>query len=356
MNARVAAALLLLLVLIGGGAVQYYQQRQAEEPPGAGTLGQPLLKGLKAAEIASISIREPKAALTLQRKDAAWTIAERAGFPADIDRVRELVVKAIELKIGQAEPIGSADRARLKLDDSGTRVEFKAADGKAIASLLVGKKYFKSEPDNPDKAIGDGRFVLLPQEEKTVTIVSDPLAQATAKTADWIARTGFAAEKVKTLEVSPPQGEGWKIERDSDNTDWKLAGAKPAEKLEITKANAASYSLSSIELADVAPRDSRAEDTGLDKPTVVTANTFDALTYTLRIGKLEGDNYFATVAVAGEPKPEGKDAEERAKKLAERLPRERSLAEHTLLIAKSKLEDILKPRAALLAKKERAKK
>lgn len=356
MNARVAAALLLLLALIGGGALQYYQQRQSEKPPGAETLGQPLLKGLKAADIASISIREPKTALTLQRKDAAWTIAERAGFPGDLERVRDLVVKAIELKIGQAEPIGPADRARLKVDESGTRVEFKAADGKVIGNLLVGKKYFKSEPDNPAKAIGDGRFVLLPQEEKTVYVVSDPLVQATARSAEWIARTGFAAEKVKTLEVIPPQGEGWKIERATENTDWKLAGAKPAAKLEITKANAAAYSLSNVELADVAPSDSRTEDTGLDKPTVVTASTFDALTYTLKIGKLEGDNYYATVALAGEPKPEGKDAEERAKKLVERLPREKALAGHTLLIAKSKFEDILKPRGELLTKKEEAKK
>lgn len=355
MNARIAAILILLLVLIGGGALQYYQQGQSQKPPGAGTLGQPLLKGLQAADIASISIREPKAALTLQRKDAAWIIAERAGFPADIERVRDLVVKAIGLKIGQAEPIGAADRARLKVDDSGTRVEFKSADGKVIGSLLVGKKYFKSEPDNPDKAIGDGRFVLLPQEEKTVYVVSDPLVQASAKTAEWIARSGFAAEKVKTLQLSPREGEGWKIERAADNAGWKLAGSKAGEKLEITKANAAAYSLSSIELADVAPSDSRAEDTGLDKPTLVTANTFDGLVYTLKIGRLEGDLYYATVAVSGEPKPEGSDAQERARKLAERLPRERALAEHTLLIAKSKFEDILKPRTGLLARKEAKK-
>jgi hypothetical protein len=40
----------------------------------------------------------------------------------------------------------------------------------------------------------------------------------------------------------------------------------------------------------------------------------------------------------------------------ERLPRERALAAHTLLIAKPKFEDILKKRAELLEKKEGAKK
>ena len=34
--------------------------------------------------------------------------------PADVERVREFLLKAIELKVGQAEPLGAADRKRLK--------------------------------------------------------------------------------------------------------------------------------------------------------------------------------------------------------------------------------------------------
>jgi hypothetical protein len=355
MNARVAAIFVALLVLLGGGALYYFKQTRAEKPAGIGALGKPLLKGLKVADIASISIREPQAALTLERKDAGWTIAERAGFPADLDKVREFVVKAIELKIGQAEPLGAADRKRLKLDDSATRVEFRSTDGKPLASLLAGRKYFKSEPENPDKAIGDGRFVLLPSAENTVCIVSDPLLQASAKSADWISRTGFSAEKVQSLDYAPASGEGWKIERASEDAEWTFAGGKTADKVEPSRGNSAAYSLSSVDLADVAPKDAKPDETGLATPTVLTAHTFDGLTYTLKVGALKGDNYYATVAVAGEPKPEGKDAEERAKKLAERLPRERSLAAYTLLVPKSRIEDALKPRAELVAKKEEAK-
>ena len=118
----------------------------------------------------------------------------------------------------------------------------------------------------------------------------------------------------------------------------------------------ASYSLSRVELADVAPADANLEATGLDKPAVVTATTLDGLTYTLTVGKLSGDNHYATLAVAGEPKPEGKDAAERLKKISERLPREKALAGYTLLIPKSKLDDVLKKRADLLAQKEEKKK
>jgi hypothetical protein len=355
MNARFVGVLLVLLVALGGGALLVYQQHGARTVE-SDTLGQPLLKGLQASQVAAIVIRQPKDAITIQKKEERWTIAERSGFPADIDKVREFVVKAIGLKIGQIEPIGEKDRARLLLDAGGTAIEFLGADGKPLARLTAGKKYFKADPENAEKAGGDGRYLMLPGDEKRVVVVSDPLTQASTRSADWISKAGFAAEKVKTMEVRAAEGALWKIERSGDNADWKLIGARNDEKLDISKANAASYSLSLIELADVAPADAKPEATGLDKPMIVTAATLDGLTYTLKIGKLEGQNYFASIAIAGEPKPEGKDAEERLKKINDRLPREKALAAFTLLIPKSKLDDVVKKRAELLAKKEEKKK
>src|SRR5207344_3113871 len=115
------------------------------------------------------------------------------------------------------------------------------------------------------------------------------------KTADWISKAGIGAEKVKSLEVRAADGATWKVERSGDNADWKLAGARGDEKLEITKANAASYTFGQISIADVAAKDAKPEDTGLDKPAVVTAITLDGLTYVLRIGKPEGDNLYAAL-------------------------------------------------------------
>jgi hypothetical protein len=356
MNARFAGVLFILLFAIGGGALLVREQQASRPSAGTGTLGQPLLKDLQASQVAAIVIREPTAAITIARKDERWTIAERGGFPADVEKVRDFVVKAMALKVGQSEPIGEKDRARLLLDAGGTTIEFLGADGKPLAKLTAGKKYFKTEPENPEKANGDGRYVALPGDEKRVIVVSDPLSLASTRSADWISKAGFAAEKVKLMEVRFADGSGWKIERSGDNTDWKLAGARGDEKLEATRANAASYSLSLIELADVASADAKPEDTGLDKPTLVTATTLDGLIYTLKLGKLSGENYYASIAIAGTPKPEGKDAEERLKNINERLPREQALAAYVILIPKSKLEDILKKRAELLVKKEEKKK
>jgi hypothetical protein len=354
LSPRIVAILVVLLVVLGGAALLYQRQEAARRPANAATLGQVLLKDLKAADIASIRIAEGKSALTLARKDERWTVAELGGFPADFNKVRDFVIKAIELKAGQSEPIGDKDRPRLKLDESGTTVEFRGADGKPLRSLVVGKKYFKREVENPDKAIGDGRFVQLPSEPAIVYIVGDPLIQATTKTADWIDRSAFQVEKVKTLDVKFPDGGGYHIERSGDNADWKLAGLKPGEKLDVSRANAASYSLGLLDLADAQTKEA-AKDTGLDKPVEIKAVTLDGLSYDIKVGKPQGGDYFVSFTSSGIVKANEKDAE-RIKKLEERQAREKLLQNYVLLIPKGRLEDTLKKRPEFLEKKEDKKK
>lgn len=356
MSARALAVLVVLLVVLGGGALLYQRQQANERPQNAALLGKPLLKDLRAADVAAIRIAQPKSTLTVERKGDGWAIAERDGFPADVAKVRDFVLKMIELKVGQTAPLGPQDRARLNLDDSGSQVELDAQDGKPLSKLIVGKKYFKRDVENPDKAPADGRFVALPDDPATTYIVSDPLTQVSTKSADWIDRTSFQVEKVKTLELRYPDGSGWKIERAGDNADWRLAGAKPGEKLDVGKANSASYSLSLLELADVAPPEAKkdAASTGLDKPTVIEATTLDGLSYEIRVGKAEGENYYVTFASSGTV--QGNDGDERTRKLKDRLPREKRLSDYVLLIPRSKLEDTLKPRGELLEKKTSPKK
>lgn len=335
MNARLVAILVVLLVVVGGGALLYQRQEAGQRPENAAALGQRLFKDLKAADVAVIRIAEPKAALTIQRKDQNWVIVERDGFPADLAAVRDFVLKAIELKVGQSEPIGEKDRARLNLDGSGTRVELAGADGKPLAALVAGKKYFKREVADPAKGVADGRFVQVAGNTGVVYVVPDPLEQASAASAKWIDRTSFKVEKVKSLEVRYPDGGGYRIERARDDADWKLADPRAGEKLEVTRANAASYTLSLLELADVAPKGMK--DTGLDNPIRINATTLDGVSYDIRVGREQGDNYFVAFKSTSEQ------------------PRDKLLSQYVLLIPKAKLDDTLIKRDELLAKKPGAK-
>ena len=336
MNARIVAVLVVLLAVLGGAALLVQREDSARRPQGGSAMGQLLLKDLKAADIARIRIVEPKSALTLERKDEGWVIAEREGFPADLAKVRDFVVKMISLKVAQSEPIVEKDRDRLNLSAAATQVEFAGADGKPLARVLVGKKLFRNEPDNPEKAPGDGRFVMLPGDDKQVFMVPDPLVQATTKTAEWIDRRSFQIEKVRTLEVRYPDGEGWRLERAGENAAWKLGELKPGEQVDSSRANAATYSLGMLDLADVAPKDASPQATGLDKPIRLSATTFGKLSYAVRIGKLEGENYYVKLDSGGAEK-------------------DGIFTEHVVLVPKSRLEDTLKKRAELTEKKDTKK-
>jgi len=335
MNARLVAILIVLLIVLGGGALLYQRQEAERRPENAAALGQRLFKDLKAAEVAAIRIVEPRAALTIQRNDQGWVMVEREGFPADLAAVRDFVLKAIDLKVGQSEPIGEKDRARLNLDDSGTRVELAGADGKPLAAMVVGKKYFTREVADPAKGVADGRFVQVAGNTGVVYIVSDALEQASAASARWIDRTSFKVEKVKSLEVRYPDGGGYRIERARDDADWKLEDPRAGEKLEVTKANAASYTLGLLELADVPPKD--VKDTGLDKPIRINATTLAGVSYDIRVGREQGDNYFVAFKSTSEQ------------------PRDKLLSQYVLLIPKAKLDDTLVKRDELLAKKQDTK-
>src|SRR4029077_8603080 len=93
--------------------------------------------------------------------------------------------------------------------------------------------------------------------------------------------------------------------------------------LDVSRANASSYRLSRMEIEDIAAADA---NTGLDKPTVVTATTFDGLTYTLRLGNVEKDRMFVKVEVDGTPARESTPAKA-DEKAEDKAKREKSQAD-----------------------------
>ena len=349
MNARLAAALVVLLAVLGGGAVLVYQQQHAREPSNVGTLGQPLLKGLAAPDIESIQIAEPKSIITLEHKGKEWVIDERGGFPADFDKVRAFVLEALELKIGQSEAIGAQDRARLQLlepdkgQGAGTLVEFRAADGKPLARLLIGKKYFKQAPADPaDRGRRRALRAAAGRSGHCLRCVRSARAGRRAQ------RGVDRQERNQRAEGEDARGAPRRTSAVEDRARERQGGLDAGRrarrrKVEITKANAASYSLSLLELADVAPPGTSAQSAGFDKPTAtIDATTLDGLSYEFTIGKLDGANYYLRFTRQGEP----------GKKDAARLAREKALTAYTLLVAKSKLDDTLKKRSELLEKKK----
>ncbi len=372
MNARLLRILVAALIVLGGGALWLVQKERAVRAPAIATLGNALLKDLQAERIASISIAEPGATITLRRDGARWVIAERGDFPADFAKVRDFVLAALALKTGQSEPIGPTDRTRLRLDEpaakegGGTLVTFAGADGNPLARLIAGRNYFKRMPDDPEKAKSDGRFVLRPEAADTAIIVADPLSQAAAKSELWIDRKAFAADEPVSIDVRHADGDHWRLERGVDaNGAWKLADIKAGEKLAQTTVLSIAAAAGGLDLADVVAKDPQREVKALAQATEIAVVTRDGLTYRLKVGDAAGGIRYAVGTiqgalpdarkpVAGE-KPEDAGARdkafaERIARIRARLPGVEALDRYAFLIPGSTLFDLTKKRADLLEK------
>jgi hypothetical protein len=360
-----------LVVLVAGGAGVAWWKRSAYAVADT-RVGQRLLEGFKVDEVAQVDVADAQGTVTLVRGEGGWSVKERGGFPADIEPIRNLLVKLQELKVVQAEGLTDAVKPRMQLaapgagakpEETGTLVELKARDGKSVAKLVLGKQAMK-EARGPGLGMGvpSGRYVWVAADPQRVSVVSEPFASVAAKPQDWLAKELLRLERPKSIIVVGPDGrERWSVSKESEASDWKLARAG---KFNTGRAQDAASALYGLRIAEVAAGVSDA-DAGLDKPTLVRATTFEGWTYEVRIGKpAPGGRRYVKTGITGaapetrtpaaDEKPEDKEKNEKAftdrkELLAAKLAREKAVAGQTVLVESSSLEPLLRDRAALLA-------
>ncbi len=370
-------ALAALAVLAALGAAVVLSERSAWTSADS-RAGQKAIAGLRLSEVAEIAIRDSAGELHLARGESGWNVRERAGFAADTDRIAALLVKLAELKIVQSEPLPGSQRARLELVEpkdssvgAGTVIELKDAKGGSLGRLLLGK-IVKSSPAASSLSRGEteatGRYLVAGSDAGTMLAVGEPLTEVESKPDQWLVKDLLRADGARSISSSQDGRPRWSVTRETESADWKFAGSK--EKPDLQKATDLGSSLGWVNLVDVVADPAKA-DTGLDHAIVIKADTFDGLSYVLRVGKQVGDNYYVKVTVAGEPRKtrtpakgekaedrakSDKEFEERRKKLVEKLEREKKLERWTYLVAKNGLNPLLRDRPQLMPEKKKAAK
>jgi hypothetical protein len=366
----------LLAVLLAAGAWVMWAERSAGRS-GDARVGQRVVPGLVLADVAEIRIQDASDTVTLQRKNGGWHVRERLDFPANIDRISELLVKLAELKVTQVEPLGEKQRPRLDLmeptgadtKNAATVLELKDKDAKGMARLLLGKKVVQqSAITAPTKGTPDpsGRYVLG-AEKDAVMVVGDPLANVEARPAPWLARDLVRVHGARTM--SSLTGDGkvrWTVSRPDENADWKFADSP--QPLDNNKVQDIVSVLIYIALADVATDPAKA---GFEQGVTLRIDTFHNTRYTLQLGRQEGELRYMRVQLTGDPpktRTPGKDesAEDKEKKDKEfeenyegqlsQLEREGRLKGWTYLVRNSDIESLLRDRSQLLPEKKKDEK
>ncbi|MBI3417161.1 MAG: DUF4340 domain-containing protein [Verrucomicrobia bacterium] len=382
MNSKQFSIVLFIGVIIGGLGLYLYKNQDASYKSSDQTLGKKLLGEFLVNDVAQVTIQHGTNEVNLVKQDDVWKVKERFNYPANFGEISEFVRKASELKVVQSVKVGASQFSRLELvkGDKGsnapTQVEFKDKSGKAIKSMLLGKKHVKQSQQQDSSPFGggggdwpDGRYVLVGDGAQGVAVVSDPLSNVEPKPDQWLNKDFIKVEKIKSVAIaSPVATNSWKVSRETETGDWQLADKKEGEDFDKGKVSGLNYALSSPSFNDVVAPDAKPEDLGFDQPTVATIETFDKSVYTVKVGKHGGDeNYFINVAVAAdiakertpgkEEKPEDKakldkEFNEKTAKQKEKFDKEKAYEKWTFQISKWTVDALLKDRKDLMAEKK----
>ncbi|MBT3912681.1 MAG: DUF4340 domain-containing protein [Verrucomicrobia bacterium] len=306
---------LLIAVLALGllGSIAYFNSNETlgDDASDKAGIGKTLVTDLDPEKITTIAITDNDATLTLAQKDEKWTVTERDGFAAKFDDIQKLVTSAVSLKSLRQIRASKKQHGRFELldpaesdENTGTRVEFKDAQGQVLKSLLLGKKGSANSGVNAGSPFGSSdnqRYVLADGKVTVVAIdYSSALNDVSADPSDWLSKDDFfKVEKIKSITITQPnEADSWTLTRIKEGDDMALSDAKPDEKLDSSKGSSAGRVLGSPSFDDIASKSAKPEDTGMDKAVTATIDTFEGYNYVVKMAKKDNE-YYMSLAASG---------------------------------------------------------
>lgn len=332
-----------------------------------------LFKDFPLNEVAAITIRGASNTVDLTKKDEKWVVADRGGYPANFSTIKDILTKIWELKVLRPIPVGPSQLGSLDLlepgkgKNSGTELIFKDKDGKKLHSLLLGKEHMRESAQSSPMGGGgfpDGRYLMPDGKNDSVALVQEAFSSVQTQPSSWLDRDFFKVEKPKSIAVTTTNS--WKVERETEAGEWKLADAKDDEKLDSSKTSSFNYALSSPSFEDVVVG-KQAEDIDFKSGDHIVIETFEGFTYSVDARKGEDDKFYLKVdvkadlpkerAAGKDEKPEDKtkldkEFQEKQDKLKEKLAKEQAYSQWTYEVSNWTLNSLLKSRSDLLKKPE----
>lgn len=244
-------------------------------------------------ETAEIIGTSNEGTFTLLGREGRWLVKEKHEYPADADKVHQLLVglsqlRRIEPKTSNPELYGKIGVEDVTVEGAKSlRITLKSADGRVLADLLVGNRqlskanpnlheYFVRLAGEPQSWLVEGK---IPEEKSVLKWLHQRLLD-------------LNAERVRKVQVMHPDGHKVVVRRkDPSVADYELVGLpKGAEIDSAYTVNSIGNTLTNLTLDDVKP----AADVSFDGkgPLTVELSTFDGLRVNMQAIK-DGDQNLA---------------------------------------------------------------
>jgi Domain of unknown function (DUF4340) len=246
MNRRRFISLVIAALAVISGALYLSTQRNLPRD----SQGVALLPYLAAElnTVSALSIRRSGAApsVTVHQQDGRWTVAQRGDYPADVAKLRKLLLSLSDAKIIEEKTSNPANFSAIGVDDpsapgaTGAELSFVARDG--THALIVGK------------TTGEGNFVRRAGENTTFRV--EPAISFEAEPRFWIETKliDIAAADILSIAVKPAAGPAYTVHRDTAGGNFVLDAVPPGRKAAEAAALAPSpTTYSHLDADDVAP-------------------------------------------------------------------------------------------------------
>ena len=273
-----------IIVLFVGWQFGTPSQGGGQKVIAPGTLVFPgLAARLQAAERLTITTKGHT--MTLVRKDGIWGIADRGGYRAQQDRLRELLTGLTELRVTEARTADPEQYDRLGVGDPNKPVttanllRVLGPNNSVIAELIVGHRRVRTAGNVPESI-----YIRRPGEAQSWLAEGRLPVDADAQL--WFEREITNIPKDRVASVVSARGDTiLEFGRDGD----ALALKTPAEhpKLDDYRVEEVFRSLESLTLTDVKPA---SEQPG-EKLGSAVVTTTDGLVVTVAVFKIETENF-----------------------------------------------------------------
>ncbi len=307
-------ALLVAAVLAISGAL--YLSTQRDLPRDA--RGAALLPGLAGQlnTVTSLSVRRGSATptVTVHSQDGRWTVAERADYPADVSKLRKLLLALSDAKVVEEKTSNPASFPVIGVEDpalpaaSGAEISITAKDGKH--AVIVGKPF------------GEGNFARRGGENTSYSV--EPGISFEAEPRYWIDSRllDIPAANIQSVALKPAVGAAYSVHRvaaaaataaaagtspppvataaDGFTLDGVPPGRKAADAAVLAPSPTA---LSGLTADDVAP----AASIDFSKATIATVTLTDGNVLTIS-GAASGDKHWISVQASKDAALDAKTA------------------------------------------------
>ena len=305
--------------------------------------GKPVLPAFDVFEVAKVDVGGK---VTLAASDSGWTLESLYGYPADVTKIRENLLKLKDLTVGQS--------ARGRKIEGGTKVDLKDAKGTVLASVTLGEQHM-SKPRGQAAQFGgggypDGRYVKFGDG---VVLVKDALDAFDGDPKKWCESRICSVSSSDVKDVSYTK-DGKTVKLSRKDSTWTLEGLGEKEELDSSKTYSLDSALSYLDFNGVADPKKPEAEFGFATGSVYTVSLKNGQSYTAKIGNASGsDRYFKVSAAFS---PVGTNATENATLEKAVKDFNAKTGKWTYMISSYSADSMSKSRSDLVKAKEEPKK